>query len=110
MDNLEQTFREILTPQKIAAYLDVSLALSHANFTNANLAKIMLDNGAIIRDDYVPGQSVCFKCCFDSVALHHCFEFCKFGEIFHFSEEVRKNLHPQTDTSLKNLCQRTNDL
>ena len=103
MENLEQTFKEIFTPQKMAAYLDVRLALSLANFTDADLAKIMVDNGTIIRDDYVPGHAACHSCCFDSVALHHCFEFCKFGEIFHFSEEVRKNLHPQTATSLENL-------
>lgn len=110
MDNLEQTLREILTPQKMAAYLDVRLALSLANFNDTDLAQIMLGNGTIVRDDYVPGRAVCHSCCFDSVALHHCFEFCKFGEIFHFSEEVRKNLHPQTATSSKNLFQRKKSL
>ena len=110
MKNLEQTFKEIFTPLKMAAFLDVKQALELGKSTNANLAKIMIGNGTIIRDTCKPVIVACHSCCFDSVNLHHCFEFCELGEIFHFSEEVRKNLHPQTAKSLKNLCQRKNDL
>lgn len=110
MENLEKTFKEIFTPQKMAAYLDVKQALELAKCTNANLVKIMIGNGTIIPDACNPLIVACHSCCFDSVDVNLCFEFCELGEIFHFSEEVRKNLHPQTATSLKNLCQRKNDL
>lgn len=110
MDELEQTLREILTPQKVAAYLDVRQAFNAANICEKNFGRVMLDLGTIIRDDMVPFGQVCQSCCFEFIDMSHCFGFCALGEIFHFSEEVRKNLHPQTATSLKNLCQRTNDL
>lgn len=110
MDELEQTLREILTPQKVAAYLDVKRAISTAGFCDKDAVAILLDLGTIIRDDQVPGEMVCASCCFDKVYMPNCFVSCRFGEIFHLSEEVRKNLHPQTATSLKNLCQRKNDL
>lgn len=110
MDELEQTLREILTPQRVAAYLDVRQAFAAATGCEKNFGQVMLDLGTIIRDDQVPGEHVCRTCCFENIYMCDCFEFCALGEIFHFSEEVRKNLHPQTATSLKNLCQRTNDL
>ena len=110
MDELEQTLREILTPQKVAAFLDVAQAFRAAEVSGENSASVMLNLGTIIRDDQVSGGTVCESCCFELVDLPFCFNFCRLGEIFHFSEEVRKNLHPQTATSLKNLCQRTNDL
>lgn len=110
MDELEQTLREILTPQKVAAYLDVRQAFAAADSCDKNFGQVMLDLGTIIRDDNVPGEHVCRTCCFENILLRHCFGFCALGEIFHFSEEVRKNLHPQTATSLKNLCQKKNDL
>lgn len=110
MDELEQTLREILTPQKVAAFLDVKQAFLAADFVEKNYGRVMLDLGTIIRDDQVPGGQVCQSCCFEYLYMRHCFGFCALGEIFHFSEEVRKNLHPQTATSLKNLCQRKNDL
>lgn len=110
MDNLEQTLREILTPQKMAAYLDVREALEAAEVAHFNHSKILLDVGTIIRDVQMPGDQVCYTCCFHSVYMPDCFVSCAHGEIFHFSEEVRKNLHPQTATSLKNLCQRKESL
>lgn len=110
MDELEQTLREILSPQKVAAYLDVSQAFGAAAFSENNFVQIMLDLGTIIRDDKVPWGLVCESCCFEYLNMHHCFGYCALGEIFHFSGEVFRNLHPQTATSLKNLCQRKNDL
>lgn len=110
MGKLERTLRDNLTPQKMAAYLDVKNALLAAEFYEKNYGRIMLDLGTIIRDDQVPGGHVCQSCCFENIYMRHCFGFCNLGEIFHFSEEVRKNLHPQTATSLKNLCQRKESL
>lgn len=110
MDNLEQTLREILTPEKVAAYLDVKDALSAANNCEMNFGEIMLDLGTIIRDCQLPGEQVCESCCFERIYWRNCFVSCACGEIFHLSEEVRKNLHPQTATSLKNLCQRKESL
>lgn len=110
MDELEQTLNEILTPQNVAAYLDVRRTIACADCYEQNLAKVMLNLGTIVREDLMPGYHVCQSCCFDTVFVNGCFEYCAFGEIFHFSEEVRKNLHPQTAKSLKNLFQRKNDL
>jgi len=110
MNNLEQTLREILTPQKVAAFLDVSTAIRAAEVSYENCGRIMLDLGTIIRDNQMLGGTVCQTCCFQLLDMPCCFQFCAYGEIFHFSEEVRKNLHPQTATSLENLCERKENL
>lgn len=103
MNNLEQTLREILTPQKLAAFLDVRSALESAEVAEINFGKIMLDLGSIIRDCPKKGSNSCRSCLFQSIYMPDCFVSCGHGEIYHLSEEVRKNLHPQTATSLKNL-------
>lgn len=110
MDELEQTLREILTPQKVAAYLDVREAFRAAEERGVLCGRVMLDLGTITRENLVHGEHPCHTCCFENIYMRHCFLFCSLGEILHFSDDVFRNLHPQTATSLKNLCQRTNDL